>query len=146
MLFVVGYKLAKPANFKKMYAKGLRQFVPFVVTILAIYFTDLLVGIGIGLVVAILSILLDHYQHPFVGYRYEEGEGAGGVYHFDLSEDMTFLHKAGLRQALIRVKPGGHVVLDASTTLRMDADVRIDADVRLHLRPRLMCARRRPHR
>ena len=124
VLFVVGYKLAKPANFKKMYAKGLRQFVPFVVTILAIYFTDLLVGIGIGLVVAILSILLDHYQHPFVGYRYEEGEGAGGVYHFDLSEDMTFLHKAGLRQALIRVKPGGHVVLDASTTLRMDADVR----------------------
>ena len=37
---------------------------------------------------------------------------------------MTFLHKAGLRQALSLVKPGGHVVLDASRTLRMDVDVR----------------------
>ena len=124
VLFLVGYKLAKPATFKVMYAKGLRQFVPYMVTIVAIVFTDLLVGIGIGLVVAIVSILLDHFQHPFVGYRHEEGEGAGGTYHFDLSEDMTFLHKAGLRQALSRVKPGGHVVLDASSTLRMDADVR----------------------
>ena len=124
ILFVVGYKLAKPATFKKMYGKGLRQFIPYMVTIVAIVFTDLLVGIGIGLVVAIVSILIDHYQHPFVGYRYEEGEGKNGTWHFNLSEDMTFLHKAGLRQALSRVKPGGHVVLDASETLRMDADVR----------------------
>ena len=52
VLFVVGYKLAKPANFKKMFDSGMAVFIPFVVTILAIVFIDLLKGLGIGLVVA----------------------------------------------------------------------------------------------
>ena len=125
VLLVVGYKLAKPATFIKIYKRGGRQFVPFVVTVLAIVFTDLLTGIGIGLAVSVVSILLDHYQRPFVGFRYEEGQGGKpGTWHLELSEDVTFLHKAGLRQALSRVKPGGHVILDASRTLRMDVDVR----------------------
>ena len=50
-----GYKLAKPANFKKMFESGMAVFIPFVVTILAIVFIDLLKGLGIGLVVAILA-------------------------------------------------------------------------------------------
>jgi len=125
VLLVVGYKLAKPATFIQIYKRGGRQFVPFVVTVLGIVFTDLLTGIGIGLAVSVVSILLDHYQRPFVGFRYEEGKGdAPGTWHLELSEDVTFLHKAGLRQALSRVKPGGHVILDASRTLRMDVDVR----------------------
>ena len=55
VLFVVGYKLAKPATFKKMFNSGMAAFVPFVVTILAIVFIDLLKGLGIGLVVALIA-------------------------------------------------------------------------------------------
>jgi MFS superfamily sulfate permease-like transporter len=96
-----------------------------VVTVIAIIFSDLLIGIGIGLAVSIVSILLDHYQRPFVHFEQEEGtDGQPGTWRLQLSEDVTFLHKAGLRQALSLVKPGGHVVLDASRTLRMDDDVR----------------------
>ena len=54
VLFVVGYKLAKPATFKKMFNSGMAVFIPFVVTILAIVFIDLLKGLGIGLVVALI--------------------------------------------------------------------------------------------
>ena len=54
VLFVVGYKLAKPATFKRMYASGMKHFIPFVVTILAIVFIDLLKGLGVGLVVALI--------------------------------------------------------------------------------------------
>ena len=54
VLFVVGYKLAKPATFKRMYASGMKHFIPFAVTILAIVFIDLLKGLGIGLVVALI--------------------------------------------------------------------------------------------
>jgi MFS superfamily sulfate permease-like transporter len=54
VLFVVGYKLAKPATFKRMYASGMKHFIPFVVTILAIVFIDLLKGLGIGLIVALI--------------------------------------------------------------------------------------------
>jgi MFS superfamily sulfate permease-like transporter len=50
----VGYKLAKPATFKRIYQSGMKHFIPFVVTILAIVFIDLLKGLGIGLVVALL--------------------------------------------------------------------------------------------
>ena len=54
VLFVVGYKLAKPATFKRIYDSGMKHFIPFVVTILAIVFIDLLKGLGIGLVVALV--------------------------------------------------------------------------------------------
>lgn len=54
VLFVVGYKLAKPATFQRIYRSGMKHFIPFVVTILAIVFIDLLKGLGIGLVVALL--------------------------------------------------------------------------------------------
>ena len=124
VLFVVGYKLAKPAIFKTMYEKGFTHFVPFLSTIVAIVTTDLLLGIGIGLATSILCILLDHYQRPFVRYRFDANEGPAGTWFFQLSEDATFLHKAGLRQALGRVKPGARVILDATETLRMDSDVR----------------------
>jgi MFS superfamily sulfate permease-like transporter len=125
ILLVVGYKLAKPETFLRLYRNGGRQFIPFVVTVIAIIFSDLLIGIGIGLAVSIVSILLDHYQRPFVHFEQEEGiDGQPGTWRLQLSEDVTFLHKAGLRQALSFVKPGGHVVLDASRTLRMDDDVR----------------------
>ena len=54
VLFVVGYKLAKPATFKRIYESGMKHFIPFVVTILAIVFIDLLKGLAIGLVVALV--------------------------------------------------------------------------------------------
>lgn len=54
VLFVVGYKLAKPATFQRIYRSGMKHFIPFVITILAIVFIDLLKGLGIGLVVALL--------------------------------------------------------------------------------------------
>ena len=54
ILFVVGYKLAKPSLFADMFSKGMQMFIPFVVTIVGIVLTDLLVGIGLGMAVAIV--------------------------------------------------------------------------------------------
>ena len=54
ILIVVGYKLASPAVFKQSFKEGAAQFVPFMVTIVAIIFTDLLTGIGIGMMVAVM--------------------------------------------------------------------------------------------
>ena len=57
ILFIVGFKLAKPSLFKSMYKLGWRRFVPFVVTILGVVFIDLLKGISLGMLVAIITIL-----------------------------------------------------------------------------------------
>ena len=54
VLFIVGYKLAKPSLLKAQFDAGMAQFIPFMVTILGIVFTDLLSGIGMGYVVALL--------------------------------------------------------------------------------------------
>ena len=53
ILIMVGYKLTKAGLFKEMYMKGMDQFIPFILTIVGVLFTDLLKGIGIGLVVSI---------------------------------------------------------------------------------------------
>lgn len=54
ILFIVGYKLAKPKLFIEMYKSGWNEFIPFIITIFTIVFTDLLIGISVGLVIAFL--------------------------------------------------------------------------------------------
>jgi MFS superfamily sulfate permease-like transporter len=100
---------------------GKRQFIPFVITVVSIIFTDLLIGIGIGLVAAIVAILLDHYNKPFVDYQEDP---KSGTYTLILPPDITFLHKAGIREALAAIPDGGSIVLDASNARQMDVDVR----------------------
>jgi MFS superfamily sulfate permease-like transporter len=57
ILIVTGYKLAKVSLFKEFYSKGLPQFIPFCITVIAILFSDLLVGISIGLIVSTVFII-----------------------------------------------------------------------------------------
>jgi MFS superfamily sulfate permease-like transporter len=120
ILLVVGFKLAKPATFVRMAKHGGRQFAPFVITVLAIVLTDLLIGIGIGLASAIVAILWDHYKRPLEGLeRNDESKRCTLV----LGREVTFLHKAGIRQALADIPEDFHVEVDARGTHVMDPDV-----------------------
>lgn len=121
ILFLVGYKLAKPALFKEMYALGKKHFIPFMVTILGIIFTDLLVGIGIGLVVAIMNVLYNNYKKPFL---FETDKHLkDGVIRLELAEDVTFINKASILRTLSQIKDGSRVVIDASKSIYIDHDV-----------------------
>lgn len=122
ILFLVGYKLAKPALFKQMYKMGWSYFIPFTVTILAIVFTDLLMGIGIGMAVAIFYILLNNYNKPFLFER-DEQSAANGVYRIKLAEDVTFLNKANIQRALNAVPNNKKVIIDGSQSINIDKDV-----------------------
>lgn len=121
ILFMVGYKLAKPSLFKEMYKKGRAQFIPFVVTIIGIVFTDLLVGIGMGMVVAIFHILWNNYRTPyhFDQDTHVDGEGI----RIQLSEDVSFLNKAGVMHTLNQIPDGASVVIDANNTKTIHLDV-----------------------
>lgn len=121
ILFLVGYKLAKPALFKSMYALGKRHFVPFMVTILGIVFTDLLMGIGIGLVVAIFYILYNNYKKPFL-FR-SDTDMQEGVIRLALAEDVTFINKASIQRTLSQIPDGTKVIIDASKSINIDQDV-----------------------
>ncbi|KAA3631171.1 MAG: SulP family inorganic anion transporter [Bacteroidetes bacterium] len=121
ILFLVGYKLAKPALFKEMYALGKKHFAPFMVTILGIVFTDLLIGIGIGLVVAIMNVLYNNYKKPFL---FETDKHLkDGIIRLELAEDVTFINKASILRTLSQIKDGSKVIIDASKSIYIDNDV-----------------------
>jgi MFS superfamily sulfate permease-like transporter len=121
ILFIVGYKLAKPILFKQMYKLGWTQFIPFVVTILGIVFTDLLFGIGLGLVVAVFYILLNNFKRPF--YFEPEDHLDNDEITIELSEEVTFLNKAAILNTLKELPENAKVIIDATRTQTIDYDV-----------------------
>lgn len=122
ILFLVGYKLAKPALFKEMYQKGWTSFIPFVVTILGIVFTDLLMGIGMGMAVAIFFLLYNNYKVPF-HFEEENHVNQDGVIRIELAEEVTFLNKANIQRALNQIPDDSKVIIDATRTVHIDQDV-----------------------
>ncbi len=121
ILFVVGYKLAKPVLFRQMYNLGWSHFVPFMVTILGIVLTDLLMGIGLGLVVAIFYILYNNYKKPYV-FEPEEHQNGNSI-RIKLAEDVTFINKAAILRTLDQIPDGAKVIIDASRSINIDQDV-----------------------
>ena len=62
ILIRTGYNLAKPAMFIGVYKQGREQFMPFIITIIAILFTDLLIGVLIGLAYSIYFLIKHTYR------------------------------------------------------------------------------------
>lgn len=122
ILFLVGYKLAKPSLFKAMYNKGWMSFIPFMVTIIMIVLTDLLTGIGVGFAVAIFFVLYNNYKKPFL-FEKENHMSQDGVIRLELTEDVTFLNKANILRALSTVPENSKLIIDASRSIDVDSDV-----------------------
>ena len=121
ILFVVGYKLAKPKVFKQVYQQGKEQFVPFLVTVAAILLTDLLKGIMIGMAFAIFYILRNNFKNPF--YIWKKGQLEEEEYHVTLSEEVTFLNKGSILQMLNHVPANSKVVIDGTRSKSIHHDI-----------------------
>lgn len=121
VLFVVGYKLTSFALYRRMFKAGKRQFIPFIVTIIAVMFTDLITGIMIGGAVSVFAILRDNYKTPFFVDQKEHHEGE--VVDLVLSEEVTFLNKASIMLTLDHVAPNSTVNIDATRSVNIDDDV-----------------------
>ncbi len=121
ILIVTGYKLAKISILKEMFAKGWNQFIPFVVTILAIIFTDLLIGILIGLAVSLFYLLKSNYKNPFSIER--DTLHNGEVIRIELPNQVSFLNKARIKNTLWSVPAYANVIIDASYADYIDSDV-----------------------
>lgn len=121
ILLYTGYKLANIALFKEMYRKGWVHFSPFIITILAIIFTDLLVGILVGLAVGIVFLMRSNYQNPFV--REDSKLHIGDVVKLVLPNQVSFLNKATIKETLWSVPDQSKLVIDASNSDYIDADI-----------------------
>ncbi|QDT04686.1 Carbonic anhydrase [Rubripirellula lacrimiformis] len=121
ILLVTGFKLASPRLFKQMWKEGRYQFIPFIVTVVAIVMTDLLVGILIGLGIAVLFILNSNLRRPI--HRIVEERASGNVTHIELANQVSFLNRAAIEGMLNEAKPGTRMMIDATSSDYIDPDV-----------------------
>lgn len=121
ILIMIGLKLASPKVFKHMWRTGKHQFIPFIVTVVAVVLTDLLKGVGIGLAVSIFFILRGNMKlaYFFKKEKHKEGE----TIFIDLAQEVSFLNKAAVKQTLAHLPPNSKVVIDAANTVYIDYDV-----------------------
>jgi MFS superfamily sulfate permease-like transporter len=122
VLLVVGYKLAKPSLFKKMFTLGTKQFAPFIVTVLGIIFTDLLVGISLGLAVGVIVILYYSFKNSHF-LHLEDANADAKSYKMTLAEEVTFFNKGAILDALERLPNDASVEIDVRKTQYLDYDI-----------------------
>lgn len=121
VLLMVGYKLAKPAVFIHLWKNGFSQFIPFIITVLAVVGIDLLKGVAIGLGVSILFIL---YQNLKIAYSFKkESLHDGDVITIKLAQEVSFLNKAAIKSTLADLPDSSIVIIDATNTKYIDFDV-----------------------
>ena len=123
ILFIVGFKLAKPALFKTMYMLGWDQFVPFIITVLGIIFTDLLVGIGLGLMVGILIILWNSFKNSHQLNIDDKLSDEGNSVTITLAEEVTFFNKSSIIKELESIPIDSRLIVDVSKSKFIDFDI-----------------------
>lgn len=117
VLIYIGYKLAKPSLFKSFYKKGMDQFLPFVITITAILFTDLLAGIIIGIGAGLFFVLRSNFKTSVFVVNDKNN------YLFRLRKDVSFLNKPILKRKLEEVPANSYVHIDALRADFIDKDI-----------------------
>jgi MFS superfamily sulfate permease-like transporter len=117
ILIYTGYKLTKLTLYSEYFRKGWDQFVPFVVTVLAILFTDLLVGILIGCVVGLFFVMRSNFKSAVFVVNDNKN------YLFRLRKDVSFLNKPIIKNKLEQVPEDSFVLIDAARADFIDKDV-----------------------
>ena len=121
ILIVTGFKLTHPKLFKQLYQKGWKQFLPFIITLIAILLTDLLTGIVIGLLTSSGFILYGNFNK---GVRvYKEKHLHGIVTRIELPSQVTFLNRSALISALEHVHKHQQLIIDATQCDSIDPDI-----------------------
>lgn len=117
ILIHVGYKLCNPALFKQTAKYGKVEFVPFIVTIIAILFTDLLIGIMVGMVVGFAFVILEAHHKSIVVVN------DGHDYLIRFMKDISFLNKPEMTQILNGIPRGANLVIDGTNHVYIDNDI-----------------------
>lgn len=133
VLLLTGYKLCKLSVFAKIIGNGKYQYIPFFVTVLVIIGIDLLglykplkgegllIGVIAGLVAAFGAILHGNLKNSYFFHKDRHHEG--DIIKIRLSEEVSFLNKAAIRQTLDHIPPKSTVIIDASHSDYIDFDV-----------------------
>jgi MFS superfamily sulfate permease-like transporter len=117
ILLMVGFKLNSFHIYRDTYKKGIDQFLPFLVTIVAILLSDLLVGISIGVLVSIFFVLKTNFQTAVILVNHDN------QYLLKFTKDVSFVHKSSLRTALEKIPPQATLIIDGTKSQFLDTDI-----------------------
>jgi MFS superfamily sulfate permease-like transporter len=117
ILIVIGYKLTKYSLYQKMYSLGWRQFLPFIITVLAIVVTDLLTGVLVGLALGLFFVIQQNHHESITVVSQDN------YYLMRFNKDATFVNKSELRAKLRRIPAGAHLFIDGIKALYIDRDI-----------------------
>lgn len=121
VLILVGFKLTHPKVYKQFWQKGIYQFIPFIATMVAVVYLDLLKGVGIGLLISILFILHGSMKRSY--YLSREELAAADEIVLELGEEVSFLNKAAIKKTLKNVQPHSKITINAERSLYIASDV-----------------------
>lgn len=122
ILLVVGYKLANPKTVKHFWEKDkVYQFIPFILTFVAVVFTDLLKGVALGMLVNIIFVLIGNSKRAYI-FKNEDYKD-GDIIHIDLAQEVSFLNKSAIKNTLNSIPENSKVVINASSTVYIAHDV-----------------------
>jgi MFS superfamily sulfate permease-like transporter len=121
MLVFTGFRLASPKEFIHTYHIGKAQLLIYVSTIVATLATDLLVGIGVGIIVKILTHLyygvpVDSIFKAWISAKHEDQD----TYHIFVSKALIFFNFLPFKKYLERLPKDKKIILDFSEAVFID--------------------------
>ena len=122
ILLLVGYKLANPKTLKHFWEKDkIFQFIPFIATLVAVVFTDLLKGVALGMIINVIFILIGNSKRAY--HFKKENYADGDIIHIDLAQEVSFLNKAAIKSTLNDIPENSKVIISAHNTVYIAHDI-----------------------
>ncbi|MEO0335465.1 MAG: SulP family inorganic anion transporter [Pseudomonadota bacterium] len=118
ILIVVGLKLTQATIYFDMWSKGYDQFLPFVTTVLVIVFSDLLTGVAVGTLVAIIFILR---QNLLMSVSLTQQDNN---YLIRFRKDVSFVNKIHLKEILTQIPDDCYLMIDGKMAVFIDEDIK----------------------
>lgn len=125
ILILVGYKLAKPKLFIGIWKANKKEFIMFAVTIIAILFSDLLIGILIGMLVSFIIIFVESNvaKRPSFFKKAFHVKKSENVYEIEFKEQVSFLSKAPIAKILNKISANSNLIINKSKVVYFSNDV-----------------------
>ncbi|MBM3178142.1 MAG: SulP family inorganic anion transporter [Bacteroidetes bacterium] len=120
LLIAVGYRLASPNEFFKVYKIGSEQLAIFIITILVTLATDLLVGVGAGIIAKLVFHLINGVPLSSMFKGHFEVEDSGDVYKLKINQAAVFTNILSFKKAFNNIPANRQVVLDFTGATMLD--------------------------
>jgi MFS superfamily sulfate permease-like transporter len=122
MLIAVAYRLASPKEFIHTLHVGREQLLIFLTTLIVTLATDLLVGVGAGILIKV--IIQVYHRTPLKGlFRANismEEDPLHNTVLLKIANSAVFSNYLGLKKCLDRIPQGKHVIIDVNEAKLID--------------------------